>query len=341
MTITGGTVTSTGAGTTGAGIGTGERYRGGGVTVTITGGIVNATGGYSADGIGCAYNSTSFCNVIIEGGSVTAIGGAERYGIGGGAVTIKGGSVKATGGQDGKAAIAVQPIDGSGKDVFLAEIANESGDAVTIDDISWNPGVHSGENKLYAYLTAGTHKVVIGGTSADLTLEAPVKPTEVPYVGGENPTANALPVRSGTTVWSENSETGGWYVVNQNVTMAKRVEVEGNVNLILADGAKLETWYLGGIHVSEGNSLTIWAQSGGTGSLSACSNNLYQAGIGGNDREDAGTITNNGGNITAKGRLYAAGIGGGAEGGAGTIIINGGNIDANSVTSNANTGAPG
>ena len=103
-------------------------------------------------------------------------------------------------------------------------------------------------------------------------------------------------VTSDTTTWSD-----GWYVVSGNVTINTRITVSGTVHLILTDGCTLDAQK--GIAVSgSSNCLTIYAQSKGAdmGKLTAQSGNSYSAAIGGNDRGSGGTITINGGDITAK-----------------------------------------
>lgn len=59
----------------------------------------------------------------------------------------------------------------------------------------------------------------------------------------------------------------GWYVVNSTVTISEPITVTGAVNLILADGCTLNAEK--GIVVPSDASLTIYAQSGGTGTLNA------------------------------------------------------------------------
>ena len=134
----------------------------------------------------------------------------------------------------------------------------------------------------------------------------------------------------------------GWYVVNGNVTISEPITVSGEVNLILVDGCTLTAEK--GIVVTTGNSLTIYAQSGGTGTLNATgttdSSNNASAGIGGSTTIfDSGSITIHGGVINATGgasRWYSgAGIGGstpssGNGGNSGTIKIYGGTITAES-----------
>ena len=145
----------------------------------------------------------------------------------------------------------------------------------------------------------------------------------VPYLdadGSTNTCAAATEVTSDDTAWSD-----GWYVVSGDVTISSRVTVTRDVHLILADGYSLTV--TGGINVSEGNSLTIYGQSGGTGALIATGAD-GNAGIGGNNGSNGGTITINGGDVTAQASQFAAGIGGGETGGGGTITINGGTVTA-------------
>ena len=121
-------------------------------------------------------------------------------------------------------------------------------------------------------------------------------------------------------------EDGKWYVVNSNVTIDNKVTCNGDVHLILVDGAALTVSK--GISVAATNcSLTIYGQSEGTGTLTA-TGSTYAAGIGGGAGAGGGTITINGGKVTATGATYAAGIGGGVNGGGGTITINGGTVTA-------------
>ena len=109
INISGGTVTAYGGTSNGAGTG---RFGGaaiGGIcdnsggSITISGGIVKATGGANAAAIGGGKHGESG-TIIISGGQVTATGGDYGAGIGGGyegasnSITISGGVVNATGG---------------------------------------------------------------------------------------------------------------------------------------------------------------------------------------------------------------------------------------------------
>ena len=76
-----------------------------------------------------------------------------------------------------------------------------------------------------------------------------------------------------------------------------------------------------GISVTPGNSLTIYGQTGGTGTLTANGDSL-SAGIGGGNMGHGGNITISGGTVTATGSGGGAGIGGGEAGDGGTFSTN-------------------
>ena len=108
-----------------------------------------------------------------------------------------------------------------------------------------------------------------------------------------------------TSQWND----GAWYIVESGVLpIYSRVEVSGNVNLIIADDTTLNANY--GIHVPVGSSLTIYRQSGGSGFLNARTNNSNAA-IGANENEEGGAINIYGGTVnTASSSSNAYGING-------------------------------
>ena len=157
-------------------------------------------------------------------------------------------------------------------------------------------------------------------------------------------------VTSSTTAFSNNV----WYVVNENTTISGTITVVGSANLILADGVKLTVTATGssynpGIRVASGNTLTIYAQSEGTGEIAATGSSRG-AGIGGQGAnsstiEACGTVVIYGGRITATGGQNAAGIGGGGNatsasgtrngGNGGTVKVYGGTVTATGGAANA------
>lgn len=139
----------------------------------------------------------------------------------------------------------------------------------------------------------------------------------------------------------KNEWTSGWYLAENTVDATERFVVKGDVHLILAAGCTLNATK--GITVSEGNSLTIYAQStvkDEMGTLNASGS--WSAGIGGYaiDRDgperNCGSVTINGGIVSAQGSSACAGIGGAGWGNAyftsygncGTVTINGGWVTA-------------
>ncbi len=158
---------------------------------------------------------------------------------------------------------------------------------------------------------------------------------------GRTQTCSAYTTISNQTEWN-----GGWYVLEWNVDISDRIEVKGDVNLILENGCTLTASK--GIGVKQNNSLTIYAQSadaGTMGALKAGPSDEDFAGIGGgNVWNYAGDITINGGAVTATGGDSAAGIGGGfystndyAE--PGSITINGGVVTATGGDDGAGIGS--
>ena len=187
----------------------------------------------------------------------------------------------------------------------------------------------------------------------------------IPYLDANGNNANCTSnsyVSESDTTWNT-----GWYVVDRTLTINNRIVVDGNVNLILADGATLNAQ--NGITVYGNNSLNIFAQSTGEnkgklladatqkpnyaaiggenieGTMNCGTINIYggyieahggqnSAGIGGGDVSDykggsGGTITINAGTIKSYGgNWYGAGIGGGRHGNGGIIRINGGYVEA-------------
>ena len=130
------------------------------------------------------------------------------------------------------------------------------------------------------------------------------------------------------------------YETTTTTTLDRRIEVTGDepVTIVLKKGTTLTI--NGGIHLPEGTKLTIE----GKGILNAdASKTSNSAGIGGDDKENAGDLTVHDGTITAKGGTDAAGIGGGRRasscgGDGGTVFIDGGVIIAIGGTRGAGIG---
>ena len=138
--------------------------------------------------------------------------------------------------------------------------------------------------------------------------------------------SNVTEITSSTSTLSE-----GWYIVKGEVTNSNRLTVSGTVNLILADGCTLNV--ANGIYVPGGTTLNIYGQIQGTGKLVASNkSDADNAAIGGNKKENAGSIVINGGVVEATGGTGSKGagaaIGGGYNVRATDVEINGGVVKA-------------
>ena len=163
----------------------------------------------------------------------------------------------------------------------------------------------------------------------------------------------AEPITGGgaTTIGTDDIET--WYIVNNNISYADTLTIIGNVNIILMDGKSLavEKTALGTSHaeaisVASGASLTIWSQSLGDdmGELFAKStqttSSLYiNSGI----YLNGGSLTMNGGKITAEAIQNNAGYSEGiyGSGSSSIVTVNAGLVTVTGKRINGNGGAYG
>lgn len=136
-------------------------------------------------------------------------------------------------------------------------------------------------------------------------------------------------------IWGSASSIS-WYVVVGNVTIDGHITVNGDVNLILTDGSSLTAEY---ITVDQGNSISIYGQSGGTGKLILEKGSTVAA-LGGGYDHNSGDITIHGGDIRAISTSSGAGIGGG-RGGMGTVTVYDGKVYAQSESDAAIGGGHG
>lgn len=189
----------------GAGIGGDALSMIGTSKIVINGGIIYATGGAQAAGIGSGSGDTA-SDIIINGGSVSAFGGIDKYGfypgaagIGGGfsgassGIQINGGSVyvksqgvesadavfgyNIIGNEETEGRVPICPSDSSGKKVHLLKLENGEEDAVEIDGKVYVPNVHrvladeAEDTVLYVYLTEDKHTVKLGETFTSYVFE--------------------------------------------------------------------------------------------------------------------------------------------------------------------------
>lgn len=136
-----------------------------------------------------------------------------------------------------------------------------------------------------------------------------------------------------------------WYVVKSNASR-KRLIIgsQAKVNIIICDGATLNSIITFNYYIMYESYLHIYGQSEGTGKIVAdASDDDKIAGIGGNgssssNYEKMATLYVHGGNIEAHGGQYAAGIGGQNDDGA-DVTVYGGLVWASGGTDAAGIGS--
>ena len=265
-------------------------------------GSLTATGGFNSAGIGGGYLGDGK-NITITGGTVTATGGSSGAGIGGGRegkgenITITGGTVNATGNEDG-AGIG-GGSSGSGENITITggEVTASGGD--NWDDCG--AGIGGGNGGVGKIIT------ITGGT--------------VNATGGYGGGAAGI---------------GGAFANGENITITG-----GTVNVTGGYGGGAGIG--GGAEGGGGNNITI---KGGTVNATGGGNRGNSgAGIGGGSSGSGENITINDGKVTATGGSYAAGIGGGSVGAWGgdagsgkNITINGGTVNATGTDGGAGIG---
>ena len=249
-------------------------------------GSLTATGGNNAAGIGGGFQGNGE-NITITGGTVTATGGFSAAGIGGGRegkgenITITGGTVNAT------------SNDGAGIGGGLLG----SGENIAITGGTVN--------------ATGTDGAGIGGGNGGVGKNITITGGTVNATGGYGGGAAGI---------------GGAFANGENITITG-----GTVNVtgVYGGGAGIG----GGAEGGGGNNITI---KGGTVNATGGGNRGNSgAGIGGGSSGSGENITINDGKVTATGGSYAAGIGGGSVGAWGGDAGSGKNITINGGTVNA------
>ena len=189
ITISGGTVTVTG-GYSAAGIGSAEKGTSG--AITISGGTVTATGGDYGTGIGSGYGGTSGA-ITISGGTVTATGGDEAAGIGSaeagtsGAITISGGTVTATGGDYG-AGIGSGNFGGNNVDISISDGTVTATGGIAAAGIGSGYGGFIGDISISGgkvLATGGDDGAGIGGGGLGNNVDISISDGTVMAIGGD------------------------------------------------------------------------------------------------------------------------------------------------------------
>ena len=298
-------------------------------------GSLTATGGYNGAGIG-GGNGDGAENITITGGTVTATGGSSGAGIGGGRegkgenITINGGTVNATGNEDG-AGIG-GGSSGSGENITIngGEVTASGGD--NWDDCGAGIGGGNGGVGKNITITGGTVNATggYGGGAAGIGGA---------FANGENITITGGTVNAAGSYFDHGMGAGiggGGNSSGNNITITG-----GTVNVTGGYGGGAGIG--GGAEGGGGNNITI---KGGTVTATGGGyRGNSGAGIGGGSSGSGENITINDGKVTATGGSYAAGIGGGSVGAWGgdagsgkNITINGGTVNATGTDGGAGIG---
>ncbi|MBR2838200.1 MAG: hypothetical protein IKE55_05440, partial [Kiritimatiellae bacterium] len=320
-----------------AGIGGGNFSAGNAGNIFIEGGTISAYGGAYAAGIGSGQ-SHSCGNIVISGGTVIAIaesGYAAGIGCGAsakcGSITITGGKVTAKGGHDYAPSIGANISRYCGI-VYIGEGIKM---VKAVGSINCFPRLLLGENLIQNNSTENdvsvrtiTSRVV---NLADITENTVIEDGKI--ITGTLAANVKVSIADGATVTLRDATING---VNDMVNCAwAGLTCEGDATIILEGNNTVKGFYENnpGIYVPEGCTLTIR----GDGSLNASSNG-YGAGIGGGwNYVHCGNIRIEGGTITATGGYNTPGIGSGRSSRCGDITITKG---VTSVTATKGSGAP-
>ena len=276
-------------------------------------GSLTATGGNNAAGIGGGFQGNCE-NITITGGTVTATGGFSAAGIGGGRegkgenITITGGTVNATS-NDG-AGIGGGLL-GSGENIAITGgTVNATG-----TDGAGIGGGNGGVGKNIT-ITGGTVTAAGGFGNAGIG-------------GGNGSDGENITITGGSV-----TATGGEFAAGiggSNGGSGNNITITGGT--VTATGGEGGAGIGGGAEGGGGNNITI---KGGTVTATGGGNRGNSgAGIGGGSSGSGENITINDGKVTATGGNYAAGIGGGSVGRWGGDAGSGKNITINGGTVNA------
>ena len=275
-------------------------------------GSLTATGGFNSAGIGGGYLGDGK-NITITGGTVTATGGSSGAGIGGGREG-KGENITITGGSSG-----------SGENITIngGEVTASGGD--NWDDCGAGIGGGNGGVGKNITITGGTVNVT-GGYGGGAGIGG----------GAEGGGGNNITIKGGTV-----TATGGGYRGNSGAGIGGGSSGSGE-NITINDGKVTATGgsYAAGIG---GGSVGAWGGDAGSGKNITINGGTVNAtgtdggaGIGGGENGNGEDITINGGKVNASGAYGGAGIGGGVNGIGSKVTVSG----AAQVTATATGSGP-
>ena len=287
-------------------------------------GSLTATGGFNSAGIGGGYLGSGE-NITIKGGTVNATGGESGAGIGGGNdgdgknITINGGTVEATG-YFGGAGIGGGNSGSDGENITI------TGGSVTAFGGEWAAGIGGGNegkgNNIT--ITGGTVNTTGGDGGAGIG------------GGAEGGVGNNITIKGGTVTATGggNRGTGGAGIGGgssggvENITInGGKVTATGGDYAAGIGGGSVGRW---GGDAGSGKNITInggsvtatggYGGGAGIGGGGAAASDIELWGSNGGNGED---ITINGGTVNAAGAYGGAGIGGGVNGIGSKITVSG------------------
>ena len=295
-------------------------------------GSLTATGGFNSAGIGGGYLGDGK-NITITGGTVNATGNEDGAGIGGGSsgsgenITITGGEVTASGGDnwDDCGAGIGGGNGGVGKNI-----------TITGGTVNATGGYGGGAAGIGGAFANGENITITGGTVNaagsyfDHGMGAGIGG------GAEGGGGNNITIKGGTV-----TATGGGYRGNSGAGIGGGSSGSGE-NITINDGKVTATGgnYAAGIG---GGSVGAWGGDAGSGKNITINGGTVNAtgtdggaGIGGGENGNGEDITINGGKVNASGAYGGAGIGGGVNGIGSKVTVSG----AAQVTATATGSGP-
>ena len=295
-------------------------------------GSLTATGGYNGAGIG-GGNGDGAENITITGGTVNATGNEDGAGIGGGSsgsgenITSNGGEVTASGGDnwDDCGAGIGGGNGGVGKNI-----------TITGGTVNATGGYGGGAAGIGGAFANGENITITGGTVNaagsyfDHGMGAGIGG------GAEGGGGNNITIKGGTV-----TATGGGYRGNSGAGIGGGSSGSGE-NITINDGKVTATGgsYAAGIG---GGSVGAWGGDSGSGKNITINGGTVNAtgtdggaGIGGDENGNGEDITITGGKVNASGAYGGAGIGGGVNGIGSKVTVSG----AAQVTATATGSGP-
>ena len=273
-------------------------------SLILCGGDVTAQGASGAVGYGG--------DLTLYGGSLNARGGAGSVAIGGG-YQVWGGDLKFYSG-------SVTAVAGSGASHAIGSSGGSSTDCTII--LGESTVLVDSATGQQIKRTATFWNDVLDGASVSFKAVGETSYREYNSDIGYFDTKTCLEY---TTVSEDvTSWTDGWYVQNQgDITITEPITVDGEVCLILGNDTTMNL--TGGINITSGSSLTVFAQTENSHKGKLNISNAKGAAVQG------GRLTVSGGSIALTGGTGSAAIAGGCM-----MVVNGGSISATAGSGAAN-----